>query len=129
MGLMASRLGFAVLVLGNAVFVYRLIFREEAGLEAAQGENYSAYCAAVPRLIPALFPRVPSAGSVPNYAAGFLGELFFWAFTASLLVFAVTLNLKLYFCVIVSAFVVYTLSLIAIKRRGRRTGIANPESQ
>ena len=124
MGFMASRLGFAVLVLGNAVFVYRLILREEAGLEAAQGENYRAYCAAVPRLVPALFPRVPSAGSAPNYAAGLLGELFFWTFTASLLVFAVTLNLKLYFLVLSSAFLVYALSLAAIKRRGRRTKLA-----
>ena len=124
MGLMASRLGLAVLALGNTVFVYRLIFREEAALQAVQGESYWAYCAAVPRLIPALFPRVPSAGSVPNYAAGFLGELFFWTFTASLLVFAVTLNQKLYFCVLASAFVVFTLSLIAIKRRGKRTSIA-----
>ena len=121
MGVMASRLGFAVMVLGNAAIVYRLILREEAGLDAAQGEGYRSYCAAVPRLVPALFPRIPSAGQLPSYAAGFLGELFFWTFTASLLVFAVTLNVKLFFIVLSSAFVIYAICLAAIKQRGKRT--------
>jgi hypothetical protein len=124
MGLMASRSGFALLVIGNTVFLYRLILREEAELEATQGESYRVYCVAVPRLLPALCPRVSSAGGVPDCAAGFLGELFFWAFTASLVVFAVTMNLRLYYWVLGSAFLVYALSLIAIKRRGKRTGIA-----
>jgi protein-S-isoprenylcysteine O-methyltransferase Ste14 len=81
MGLMASRIGLAVLVIGNGIFVYRLILREEAQLEATQGDSYRAYCAAVPRLIPALRPRVPAAGGVPDFWAGLLGELFFWTFT------------------------------------------------
>jgi protein-S-isoprenylcysteine O-methyltransferase Ste14 len=121
MGLMASRLGFAFLVLGNAVVVYRLMLREEACLEAVQGENYRAYCAAVPRLVPAFFPRVHSAGQAPNYAAGFLCEIFFWVFAASLLVFAVTLSSILFFLVLGSAFIIRMLSLIAIKQRGRRS--------
>ena len=124
MGLMASRLGFLVLVIGNTVFVYRLILREEAGLEATRGNSYRAYCAAVPRLLPALSPRVSAAGSVPDFWAGLLGELFFWTFTASLLVFAVTLNQRLYYWVLGCAFIVYALSLFAINRRGKRTGMA-----
>lgn len=96
MGLTASRSGLAVLVIGNIVFVYRLMLREEAELDAAHGDTYRSYCAAVPRLIPALYPRVSAAGGVPDYWAGLLGELFFWTFTASLLVFAVTLNQRLY---------------------------------
>ena len=124
MGLMASQLGFAVLVIGNTLFVYRLILREEAELEAAQGDSYRAYCAAVPRLLPSLWPRVSAAGGVPDFWAGLLGELFFWAFTASLLVFAVTLNRKLYYWVLGGACLVYAISMYAIKRRGRRTGIA-----
>jgi len=124
MGLMASRSGLLFLVIGTTVFVYRLIFREEAGLEATRGDIYRAYCAAVPRLIPALRPRASSAGGVPDFWAGLLGELFFWTFTASLLVFAVTLNQRLYFWVLGFAFLVYALSLFAIKRRGKRTGMA-----
>lgn len=124
MGLMASRIGLAVLVVGNIVFVYRLIFREEAKLEATQGDIYRAYCAAVPRLLPALGPRVSAAGGVPDFWAGLLGELFFWTFTASLLVFAVTLSQRLYYWVLGCAFLVYALSMFAIKRRGKRTGLA-----
>jgi protein-S-isoprenylcysteine O-methyltransferase Ste14 len=123
MGLMASRIGLAVLVIGNGIFVYRLIFREEAEFEATQGDSYRAYCAAVPRLIPALGPRVPAAGGVPDVWAGFLGELFFWTFTASLLVFAVTLNQTLYYWVLGSTFLVYPLSLFAIKRHSKRAGM------
>jgi protein-S-isoprenylcysteine O-methyltransferase Ste14 len=126
MGLMASRLGLAVLVVGNAIFVYRLILREEANLEATQGDSYRAYCAAVPRLIPALRPRVPTAGGVPDFWAGLLGELFFWTFTASLVVFAVTMNQSLYYWVLGSALLVYLISLFAIKRRSKRAGIAVP---
>jgi protein-S-isoprenylcysteine O-methyltransferase Ste14 len=117
MGLMASRLGFAVIVLGNIVTVYRLILREEAELEADQGDTYRAYCRAVPRLIPAVFPRVNSAGSVPNYAAAFLGELFFWAFAASIIVFAATLDQRVYYWALAGAFVVCALSVIAVRRR------------
>ena len=59
-GLMASRIGFAVLVLGMVAFDYRLILREEAGIAASQGDSFRAYCAAVPRLLPALCPKLPT---------------------------------------------------------------------
>jgi protein-S-isoprenylcysteine O-methyltransferase Ste14 len=39
-GFMASRIGFFILVLGMTVFCYRLILREEAGIDATQGESY-----------------------------------------------------------------------------------------
>src|ERR1019366_1948549 len=124
MGLMASRLGLAVLVIGNTLFVYRLILREEAELEATRGDSYRANSAAVPRLLPALWPRVSAAGGMPDLWAGLLGEPFFWTFTASLVVFAVTLNQRLYFWVLSCAFLVYALSLFAIKRRSKRSGMA-----
>lgn len=124
MGLMASRLGLAVLVIGNTVFVCRLILREEVNLGATRGESYRAYCAAVPRLFPALRPRLPAAGGKPDFWAGLLGELFFWTFTASLLVFAATLNQRLYYWVLGSSFLVHAVSLFAIKRRGKRTGMS-----
>ena len=63
---MASRIGFLVLVLGVIGFNYRLIIREEAGILASQGGVYDAYRAAVPRLLPALRPRVPSGNATPN---------------------------------------------------------------
>src|SRR3954470_12200524 len=62
MGAMASRLGFVVLQVLMLLFCYRLIFREEAELRAAQGEQYDAFMKAVPRLCPTLTPQIPAAG-------------------------------------------------------------------
>ena len=50
-GAMMSRLGFFVAVITMLVFSYRLILREEAELQASQGQSYAAYCKAVPRLL------------------------------------------------------------------------------
>src|SRR5262249_32436563 len=68
MGAMMSRVGFATVIVAMIVFSYRLIFREEAELEAGQGEQYELYRKAVPRLWPSLWPRIPSAGSRPRWA-------------------------------------------------------------
>jgi protein-S-isoprenylcysteine O-methyltransferase Ste14 len=65
MGLAASRLGMALLLVGHAVLLSRLIGREEAGLLATQGEPYRAYFAAVPRFWPSLRPRVQREISRP----------------------------------------------------------------
>jgi protein-S-isoprenylcysteine O-methyltransferase Ste14 len=92
MGMAMSRPGFFVLVIGMFIFNYRLILREESELSESQGENYREYCAAVPRLLPSLTPRVPSAGNIPNWLDGFLGELMFWGFGISIVVLAVTLQ-------------------------------------
>ena len=119
-GLMASRVGFGILVLGMIFFDYRLILREEAGLDASQGESYRAYCAAVPRLLPALAPRVPSAGSKPNWGDGFLGEAFMWVLAASVLAFAITLNQRIFFFVLASAFVIYGICYAVIRSRQKR---------
>ena len=92
MGTAMSRPGFFVLVIGMFIFTYRLILREESELSESQGESYREYCAAVPRLFPSLAPRVPSAGNIPNWLDGFLGELMFWGFGISIAVLAVTLS-------------------------------------
>ena len=116
-GLMASRIGFVILVLGMVLFDYRLILREEAGIAVSQGESFRAYCAAVPRLLPALGPQLPSGGHVPNWPGGFLGEAFMWVMAASVATFAITLNMKVYFVVLASSFAVYAVCLAIIKRR------------
>jgi protein-S-isoprenylcysteine O-methyltransferase Ste14 len=92
MGATMSRIGFFVLVIGMFIFTYRLIFREESELSESQGESYREYCAAVPRLLPALKARVPSAGNVPNWLDGFLGESMYWGFVVSVALLAVTLK-------------------------------------
>ena len=67
-GFMASRLGWFVMVAGMWLFCYRLILREEDGLRATQGESYRAYLNAVPRLWPALRPRVPAGAGEPRWS-------------------------------------------------------------
>ena len=107
MGLMASRLGFVVLAGSMTVFVYRLIWREEAGLEQSHGESYRRYVNAVPRLIPSLRPRVPPGTGRPNWLDGFVGETFFWSFAAAMAVFAFTGNIFYFWIVMGSGFAVY----------------------
>ena len=116
-GLMASRSGFVILLAGMILFDYRLILREEAGITASQGESYRAYCAVVPRLLPALRPQLPAAGRVPNWADGFLGEAFMWVMALSVVVFAITLKQTVFFVVLGSAFVVYAICLAIIRKR------------
>lgn len=95
-GLMASRTGFLILSLGMTLFVIRLILREEAELLRAQGEPYRLYCSAVPRLIPARRPRVPSAGRPAHWGQSFGAEAMYWLQAVAIGVFAATLNIKLF---------------------------------
>jgi protein-S-isoprenylcysteine O-methyltransferase Ste14 len=95
-GLMASRTGFFILVLGMIVFVLRLIGREEADLGRDQGDAYQRYRAAVPRLVPSLVPRLPSAGHAPEWGQALRVESMYWLMAVAVAVFAVTLNLKLF---------------------------------
>lgn len=127
-GLMASRVGFFILVVGMIVFCYRLILREEAGIAASQGDSYRAYCAAVPRLLPAVRPQLPLAGGAPNWADGLLGEAFVWAMAASVIAFAVTLNQTIYFVVLTSSFLVYAICLSVITRRPKPQGMGSEEN-
>lgn len=128
-GLMSSRIGFAILVLGMIFFDYRLILREEAGIRESQGESYRAYCAAVPRLLPALTPSLPSAGRTPNWGDGFLGEAFMWVLALSVVVFATTLNQRIFFVVLGSAFVVYAICYAVIRSRQKKKGDVQQSSR
>jgi protein-S-isoprenylcysteine O-methyltransferase Ste14 len=94
MGLLASRLGFAVIVIGNIVFCLRLIGLEESNLRKEQGESYTEFCRRVPRLLPSLQPRLPDSGLKPHWGQAFLGELFMWGFFAAVVAFAITLSQK-----------------------------------
>jgi protein-S-isoprenylcysteine O-methyltransferase Ste14 len=127
-GLMASRIGFLIMVVGMILFDYRLILREEAGILATQGESYRAYCAAVPRLLPALRPKLPSAGARPKWIDGFLGEAFMWVMAASVVAFAITLSLLVFWIVLASAFVVYAACYAAIRKRQSKTTADLPPS-
>jgi len=90
------RTGFVVLQVLMLLFCYRLIFREEAELRAAQGEQYDAFKKAVPRLCPALTPRIAAAGGKANWAAGFRAEGWCWGFALAVALFAITLKMKVF---------------------------------
>ncbi len=51
---------------------------QEAFLAAKLGEPYLAYCARVPRLLPALMPRVAASQTRAAWGTAFLGESYLW---------------------------------------------------
>jgi hypothetical protein len=66
----------------------RLIFGEEAYLEAQQGEPYLAYKARVPRLIPSPTPRVLPSSVTPRWLPAILAETYPVAMTLCFAVLA-----------------------------------------
>jgi protein-S-isoprenylcysteine O-methyltransferase Ste14 len=120
-GAMASRLGWAFLMISAVIFHYRLILREENELLQTQGESYRAYSAAVPRLWPSLLPKLPSSGRTPRWGQAIAGEMFIWLFGAAELCFAITLNFKMSVIIFVSSFVVYFLAVYLVKRRANQS--------
>jgi protein-S-isoprenylcysteine O-methyltransferase Ste14 len=107
LGLMASRIGCVIMVVGMFAFCYRLILREEAGLLASQGESYRRYFDAVPRLWPSLRPRVPAGNAQPNWRDGFAGETFLWGIAVGMAVFVVTERIVYFWIVMGAGFAVY----------------------
>jgi protein-S-isoprenylcysteine O-methyltransferase Ste14 len=114
---MASRFGFAIVVAGIPVFVYRLILREEAGLLTSQGDRYREYFGAVPRLLPALHARVPVGAERPDWVDGFTGETFMWGLAFGMAAFTLTLRLVYWNVVAGAGFAVYAIQ--ALRRRAR----------
>jgi protein-S-isoprenylcysteine O-methyltransferase Ste14 len=109
MGSLMSGLGFVVGVVGMWLFCYRLILREEGELLASQGERYRAYCERVPRLWPSLTARLPESGQNPRWTDGFKAESWYWGFAASLVAFAITLKLKLFFIILAVSLALFWL--------------------
>ena len=72
---------FCILAIG--IFELRLIAGEEAFLTAKLGEPYVAYCAKVPRLLPALTPRTSASAVTPAWPVAFLGETYMWGAVVS----------------------------------------------
>jgi protein-S-isoprenylcysteine O-methyltransferase Ste14 len=120
-GLLMSRLGFVVAVMAMVVFCFRLIGREEAELEATQGERYREYLKAVPRLWFAVRARIRSAGNRANWGAGFRAEAWVWGFAATIIVFAITLNLKIYFAMLGLSFLLFLTSSSLLKGKSSST--------
>src|SRR5690348_13805568 len=92
LGLLASRAGFIVLVVGAAIRIRRLIGREEFQLEQQQGERFREFCRRVPRIFPSIRARIPAAGLVPEWRQALWGEAIMWGFCIAMIAFAVTLR-------------------------------------
>jgi len=95
LGMLASRLGFAILVGGMVIRGFRLIRREETELDRQQAEGFREFCQRVPKLIPSFYARVAPRGLQPRWGQAFAGELFMWGFFAATLLCTITLNMKL----------------------------------
>ena len=120
-GMMASRSGWFFLVVAIWVFGYRLILREEEGLLSSQGESYRAYLKSVPRLWPALAPRVASGGGQARWGQAFAGEMMFWLFGVAMVCFAITLNMKLAGLVFAASFPIYFIAVYLVKKRSAQS--------
>jgi protein-S-isoprenylcysteine O-methyltransferase Ste14 len=118
LGLLTSRLGFVILVGGAIIRILRLIGREEAILQAEQGETFREYRRRVPRLLPALTPRVAASGMQPSWGQAFWGEAFMWGFFAGMATFAVTLRTRPTWIVMGAALLLWFLqSILGIGRK------------
>lgn len=121
-GMLASRLGWVILVATNVIFNYRLIFREESELLRTQGKPYQDFLAAVPRLFPALRPRLPSSGMKPRWREAFQGEFTFWIFFLAMAVFAATKNGRIMFWTIMLALAIYVIQHFRF-RKARKSSL------
>jgi len=118
--LITSRLGAAVLVVVGLLYHLRLIGREEAALEAAQGDAFRAYRARVPMFLFAPAPRVPPSGRHAAWGQGVLGEGFMWSFVLAMAVFAVTFDVRALLAVGVGGVALYWGLVALFKRRAAR---------
>jgi protein-S-isoprenylcysteine O-methyltransferase Ste14 len=120
MGAMMSRTGFFVGVAAMLAFCYRLIFREESELSAAQGELFERYQNTVPRLWPAARPRVAVAGRQAKWAEGFRAEFWCWGFVIAVAAFAITLNTTAFFLILAASIAALWWFTSLTNRRARR---------
>lgn len=128
MGAMMSRAGFVFTVVAMLVFCYRLILREETELLASQGEAYDRYRKAVPRLLPSPWPRIPSGGQQPRWGAGFLAEIWSWGFAASVLGFALTFKLLVFFVILGASLVVFWVRSTMLQKKAKAPDSASEKS-
>ena len=127
MGAMMSRTGFFVAVEAMLVFCYRLILREEAELQASQGEQYERYRSTVPRLWPSLWPRIASGGRQAKWNEGFKAECWYWGFAAAVAAFAITLKLKLFFAILGTSLVLFWVSSVVLQKKSNSQASSSPE--
>jgi protein-S-isoprenylcysteine O-methyltransferase Ste14 len=101
--------GAVFCILAISIFQLRLIAAEESFLTAKLGDPYLAYCAKVPRLVPALTPRIPASPIQPRWLLAILGEIYMWGVVAVFAIFGWRYNSML---LIKGVLISFGLSLI-----------------
>lgn len=115
-GIFSNPTGLLFLCGAMLLFVYRLIFREEANLRQTLGAPYLRYVETVPRFWPSLRPRWPATGRAPRWGQAFIGELLLWLIGLTLLIFVLTFNQTVLYGGIVASFAV-VLGLRSVGRK------------
>jgi protein-S-isoprenylcysteine O-methyltransferase Ste14 len=123
-GIMCSPTGWAVQTGLAVFFVYRLILREEEKLLATQGENFRAYCRAVPRLLPTIKPQVLASGARPHWGEALVVQAPWWGIAAACVTWAVTLRPSLAFAVAGAGFVFHVGQKYVVKAYARPAAAA-----
>ena len=118
-GFLCSRMGWIVQLALAILFCYRLILREERELSRTQGERFLAYCRAVPRLLPALKPRLSASGARPHWRESFAGQMPWWGAAVAQIAYAVTLRLSVAISVAVAGFIVFVTQKYLLKSYAR----------
>jgi protein-S-isoprenylcysteine O-methyltransferase Ste14 len=118
-GVMCSPVGWAVQVGLAIALLYRLIGREEGELLNTHSESFLAYCRAVPRLFPAIKPRVASSGARPHWREGFAVQLAWWGIALANVTWPVTLQPALAYAVAGAGFVLFIGQKYVLKAYAR----------
>ena len=118
--MVASRIGSLVIVILMTLLYVRLAGREDAELEREQGERHRDYARRVPRLWPAMKPRLPATGAKPQWLQAFRGEAFMWGFTVAFALFAITLAPKVLWWALGIALVLLAGQTVVHNRRRKR---------
>ena len=122
-GPLFSRTGYVIQMALAFVFCYRLIGREEAELYLVQGGSFLAYSRAVPRLLPALKPRVSDSGAQPHWHEALASQTPWWAIAAGEVAYAATLRLSIGLFVALAGVPVHVL-----QKRARFARLAAPKA-
>ncbi len=112
---------FCIVAIG--IFQVRLILGEESFLSGKLGERYLAYCAAVPRLLPALRPRVPASGTPAAWGAALLGETYMWGVAIAFIAVGYRYNAFLITQGVIISLGVSLVARALIPRGGQENGL------
>ena len=119
LGFLASRVGFAFLVVGAAIRILRLVGREESELQRQRGEPFREYCRRVPRFLPSLAPRLPAGGRSPQWGQAFAGEAIMWGFFITMSAFTITLRDRVAWTLAGASLLIWLGQTVARRARGQ----------